>query len=561
MALAIATVWLLGAAGAAQAEKRVALVIGNSKYVHASELKNPANDANAIAASLADLDFHVIKGVDLDQNGMRAKIQEFARSINNAQVALLFYAGHGLQVDGQNYLLPINAELSNEIDLQFQGVAVDFLLRVMENRNRTSIVLLDACRNNPLAARLARSMSKGRAANVSQGLARIETGVGTYIGFSTSPDNVALDGDGDNSPFTTALLKHIGTEDEDIESVMRNVREDVIKATNGNQVPWGNSSLVGRGFVFKTADDKKTEEKVASAEPAKPQPQADLAAILQNLANQGNTRSTADTQVEMTYWESIEKSTDPRFFKAYLEQFPNGSFTSLARLKIALLEGKQPENTASKVEPAKPAAEPAAPVAKIEKPATPVVKAEEPKKPEPVAKTATNTPPKADEHKEIQVASLPARETPSVNETAVEDTGPTPEMLKSLQSELNRVGCDAGGVDGIWGRRSQSALEDFVSRRGLEIASIEPSGDILEKLKSVDERVCPLVCGHGFVKKGDICERIIVKRKPTVNKKTATIFSIRKTSQRPTVQFKNGGSAIQNNRHMPRGLDSDGGQM
>ncbi len=543
VALAALMVGMVAAfAGAAQAEKRVALVIGNSSYVHASELKNPSNDANAIAEKLSALDFHVIKGVDLDQNGMRSKVQEFARSINDAQVALLFYAGHGLQVDGQNYLLPINAELNNEIDLQFQGVAVDFLLRVMENRNRTSIVLLDACRNNPLAARLARSMNSGRAATVNQGLARIETGVGTYIGFSTSPDSVALDGDGDNSPFTNALLKHIDTENEDIESVMRNVREDVIKKTNGSQVPWGNSSLVGRGFVFKKGEDKETQ-KVASASPAQTQSSdnSNLTAILQNLANQSATRSSGeDRQIELTYWESIQNSNDPLFFKAYLEQFPNGSFSSLARLKISLLEAKQ---NAGKQESAK-----SEPAPKVEAP-----KQAEVSKPEPTA----------EKQEEIKVASLPESRTLTVEEE--EPAPPSRETLRSLQSELNRVGCSVGGVDGIWGRKSQAALEDFAKRRELKLASIEPGEDILDTLRSVNDRVCPLVCGRGFVKKGDSCERVVVT-KP--RQRTVKRTTVRRTTVAPQIfvqprpRISNTLNNIhQSNRHMPQGVDSDGGQM
>lgn len=542
VALAALTAGMIAAlAGAAHAEKRVALVIGNSSYVHASELKNPSNDANAIAEKLSALDFQVIKGVDLDQNGMRSKVQEFARSINDAQVALLFYAGHGLQVDGQNYLLPINAELNNEIDLQFQGVAVDFLLRVMENRNRTSIVLLDACRNNPLAARLARSMNSGRAATVNQGLARIETGVGTYIGFSTSPDSVALDGDGDNSPFTNALLKHIDTENEDIESVMRNVREDVIKRTNGSQVPWGNSSLVGRGFVFKASAEKETR-KVASAAPAQTQStDSNLTAILQNLANQSATRSSGeDRQIELTYWESIQNSTDPLFFKAYLEQFPDGSFSSLARLKISLLEAKQ---NAGKQESAK-----SEPAPKVEAP-----KKAEVSKPEPAA----------EKQEELKVASLPESRALTVEEE--EPAPPSRETLRSLQSELNRVGCSVGGVDGIWGRKSQAALEDFAKRRELKLASIEPGVDILDTLRSVDDRVCPLVCGRGFVKNGDSCERVVVTKPRTKTVKRTTVRRKTVAPQifvQPRPRIGNTLNNIhQSNRHMPPGVDSDGGQM
>ena len=295
----------------ASAEKRVALVIGNGAYVAAPALKNPVNDARALSARLRELGFDVIEGLDLDEPGMRAAINRFASEIAAANAALLFYAGHGIQVGGQNYLLPVTADLKNEIDLQFQGVAVGFLLRIMESPNRTAIVLLDACRNNPLAAQLARSMPQGRSASVGAGLARIESGVGAYIGFATSPDSIALDGEGDHSPFAQALLKHIGAENLDIEAVMRKVREEVIAATNGSQVPWGNSSLIGRGFVFRVAE-------IARAEPPRPLP----------------------VDNETLYWQSIVDQTKAEYFEAYLAQYPDGAFANLARLKIGELKAQ-----------------------------------------------------------------------------------------------------------------------------------------------------------------------------------------------------------------------------
>lgn len=324
---------LLAAAGFishayAAADKRVALVIGNGAYVAAPALKNPANDAKAVSAKLKTLGFDVIEGLNLDEAGMRAAINRFAEAMPAANAALIFYAGHGIQVGGQNYLLPVTADLKNEIDLQFQGVAVGFLMRIMESPNRTSIVLLDACRNNPLAAQLARSMPAGRGATVASGLARIESGVGAYIGFATSPDAIALDGEGDHSPFTAALLKHIETENLDIEAVMRNVRQEVIDATNGSQVPWGNSSLVGRGFLFRPAEVAAVAGKADPPKTAVPSADADA-----------------------LYWQSIQDASDPKFFEAYLEQFTNGTFAALARLKIEELKAGEPADAAKEAAP------------------------------------------------------------------------------------------------------------------------------------------------------------------------------------------------------------------
>ncbi|GIL00282.1 MAG: hypothetical protein BroJett030_01810 [Alphaproteobacteria bacterium] len=445
---------LLVAAGqsGASAEKRVALVIGNSKYVHAAELRNPSNDAEAMAAALGDLQFNVIKGIDLDENGMRAAVNAFARAIDDAQVALLFYAGHGLQVDGHNYLLPVDAELNNEIDLQFQAVSIDFLLRVMEHRNRTSIVLLDACRDNPLATRLAGSISSARGRSIAPGLARVESGVGTYVGFATSPNSVALDGPGRNSPFTAALLRYIGEEGADIGAVMRHVREDVIRVTNGSQVPWGSSSLIGRGFVFRPAATE-ADAAVAGADEPVAHSQTDVAELLEAAGNR-QARSPADKQVELTFWNSIKDLTDPRFFQAYLEAYPDGVFSGLARLKIAILTGQRPGSES--VAPAPDAATAAA-----DRPA----------------------PPDAEE------ASLDRDDAKPEPAPAI--AGPTREQLRALQEELNRVGCAVGAVDGLWGRRSQQALEEFVRRGGIEVASVEPSVELLDLIGQQRGQICP----------------------------------------------------------------------
>src|SRR5581483_2136062 len=187
----------------AAADKRVALVIGNSAYVSAPALANPVNDASDIAAALQGVGFEVILGTDLAKPAFDGKVRDFARILDRADVALLFYAGHGLQVAGRNYLIPVDAKLQIERDLDFEAISVDFVLKQMEleREGKTNVVFLDACRDNPLARNLARSMGT-RSASIGQGLAQVQTGVGTFIAYSTQPGNVALDGQGRNSPFT-----------------------------------------------------------------------------------------------------------------------------------------------------------------------------------------------------------------------------------------------------------------------------------------------------------------------------------------------------------------------
>jgi len=406
--------------GAAAAE-RVALVIGNSAYRSASALKNPRNDADAIAAALERLDFKVIKGTDVDQVGLKAVVREFTREIETAKVALFFYAGHGLQVNGRNYLIPVDATLQREADIDFEAMDVNFVLRQLERKDRTNIVFLDACRNNPLTTKLAAGMGS-RSVFIGRGLARVETGVGTFIGFATQPDNVALDGEGNNSPFTEALLKYIETPGLDIDLLMRRVREDVILATSGKQVPWSNSSLVGDRVVLKTAP---------TVEPAKPTAPVATGAD--------------DLYLELVYWDSVKTSKNASILKSYLAKYPNGNFAALARAMIEEIEGGKRAN----VEPVEPPAESKAdqPAAAPEKPVANLPAAEEPapEKPkveeqkaapqpivtEPVAKLAPAEPPAAKAKKPPAVQKKKI-EKPRVVKQPVEKK---PRVKRAEQSE------------------------------------------------------------------------------------------------------------------------------
>ena len=239
--------------GQAHAEKRTALIIGNAHYTHAGPLANPANDANDIATALKELGFNVVLGLDLDKPAFDAKVREFSASLADADTAVLFYAGHGLQVAGRNYLVPVDADLKSERDLDFQAISLDFVLKQMEleRENKTNIIFLDACRDNPLARNLARSMGT-RSTSLGKGLAEVQTGVGTFVAYSTQPGNVALDGTGRNSPFAAALTQGIRAPGRDLTAMMIGVRKQVLAETEGKQVPWDHSALVG-AFYFNAA--------------------------------------------------------------------------------------------------------------------------------------------------------------------------------------------------------------------------------------------------------------------------------------------------------------------
>ncbi|MEZ5818475.1 MAG: caspase family protein [Hyphomicrobiaceae bacterium] len=301
------------------AAQRIALVIGNAAYKETTPLKNTLNDAKDVAAALKRLGFEVLEGLDLDKRAMERLIRRFDQELTGAEVALFFYAGHGLQVAGQNYLVPTDARLAAEGDIDFESLPLNLVLRRMEREARTSLVLLDACRDNPLARNLARTMGT-RSTNVGQGLAEVRTGVGTLIAFSTQPGNVALDGSARNSPYTTALLRNIETPGRDVLSTLAAVRGEVVRATSGRQVPWEHTSLLGPVILRPGA---------AGTPP--------LAAASQGASSpSGNPVTTAARRD----WEVVENSTSVRELEAYVRRYSGSFYADLAKARIEDLKSQ-----------------------------------------------------------------------------------------------------------------------------------------------------------------------------------------------------------------------------
>ena len=235
--------------------KRVALVIGNGAYTHVRALPNPPNDAHAIAKSLRDIGFSVSEGIDLDRATMQKTIRDFLREAARAQVAVVYYAGHGVQIDGRNFLVPVDIEFQAGGRMTDAMVDMDTIMAGLDDQVRTNILILDACRNNPMASRVA-SAEPSRAVEAGSGLAAPASlgagstlGAGTLIAFATAPGQVALDGEGANSPFSAALSRHIGTPGLEVQHMLTRVRAEVVAATKSKQVPWSNSSLLGEVYL------------------------------------------------------------------------------------------------------------------------------------------------------------------------------------------------------------------------------------------------------------------------------------------------------------------------
>lgn len=302
----------------ADAPKRVALVIGNGDYEFAPKLANPSFDAKAVAAALRRIGFQVTEGYDLSATRMRTTLAEFAASLPDSSAALIYYAGHGVSVDDENYLLPTDIRLKSPTDLDLNAISVSLVLRQLRREERVNVVILDACRNNPFAAELARA--KTRSIVGERGLSRVEGELarGSLIAFASDPKSIALDGPpGGHSPFTTALLNHVEDPGVSIDTVMSRVRSDVWEATKNKQLPWVNTSIIGE---FELNPAPVSHDASAAAPVAAP-------------------ASAPDRQTrENLMWESAQHSNLSGDYQAYLEAYPAGAFAQMARNRIAALE-------------------------------------------------------------------------------------------------------------------------------------------------------------------------------------------------------------------------------
>lgn len=285
-----------------QAGRRMALVIGNATYKAAPVLKNPLNDAQALATKLTALGFDVRVATDLDGEKFQRSVGEFCadlkKSGEKADAALLFFAGHGVQVRGENYLLPVDGDIRSEVDLKLRTVHLNVVLEAMASAARTSVVLLDCCRENPLP-RLIAADGRSRSVRGDFGLAGMDAPSGAFVAFATQPDNVAEDGTGANSPFTEALIQYIDRPDTPISEMMIHVRRTVYEHTSGRQIPWDRSELF-EPFMFKASDHRVVDVRELSPEE-------------KELAR------------EEEYWKLIKDSGNVELLRSFVQQFPKSS--------------------------------------------------------------------------------------------------------------------------------------------------------------------------------------------------------------------------------------------
>lgn len=292
-------------------ESRLALIIGNASY-QVSPLRNPVNDARLMEAALRDAGFRVFRAENATRREMQRMIRDFGELLKReGGVGLFYFSGHGLQVKGANYLVPVDADIRAEDEVAFDSVDAQSVLEKMESAgNRMNLLILDACRSNPFA-------SAGRAAT--RGLAQMNAPSGTLVAYATAPGTVALDGAGTNSPYTHHLARAIRQPGMPVEEVFKQVRSAVRRDTNNAQTPWENTALEGQ-FYFRAA----TQVAAPAPTPGPTHSAAPAAAPAADTAS-----------MELAFWDSIKSSARPAELQAYLDRFPNGIFSGLARARLA----------------------------------------------------------------------------------------------------------------------------------------------------------------------------------------------------------------------------------
>jgi uncharacterized caspase-like protein len=493
----------------ALAGKRVALIIGNSNYQNVAPLTNPANDATAITDMFRKASFDLVESRrDLKSQEMRRALRDFGDKARGADIAVIYFAGHGLEVDGINYAVPVDATLERDVDVDDEGIALNRFLLAAEPASQLRLVILDACRDNPFAKKMKRTLASR---SIGRGLAGVEANrPNTFIAFAAKEGSTAADGDGQNSPFSTALLKHLTRPGLDIRKAFGYVRDEVMSATGNQQEPYTTNSLGGNDVTLVPA-------------PAAPPPAV------------GNTNA----EIRRDY-ELAERVGTRGAWDSFLAANPTGFYAELAKAQLGKLaaetgriaatakahdaaeeqarlaaEGARASHQAKAIAQSK-AAEAARLAAENKEQAEEQrlaaekarLEAETANKLEP-ANVASAEPvrpsedqPNADKPGAPAVASL----TPSGQ--ANPDRMVQQDIPRALQTELRRVGCKTGDIDGEWNASARRALALFNDNAGTKLDVKVASIDALEVVKARTGRVCPLDCERGSRASGDRCVKI-----------------------------------------------------
>ena len=484
----------------ARAEKRVALVIGISRYQQVPPLDNPAHDAAAMGALFRKAGFDVVDDKrDLGIVDLRRAVREFSEKAQDADIAVVYYAGHGIEVDGLNYLVPADAKLARDFDVDDEAVSLDRVLRALDPVKRLRLVILDACRDNPLAGTIKKSVATR---SIGRGLAKVEpTTPNTLVAFATKAGAVADDGNGENSQYTSALVKYIAEPGVDVRVAFGRVRDEVLKRTSNRQEPFVYGSLGGDNLAL-------------VPQPAKPMDTEADARIDYEYAAQIGTREV---------WDS------------FIEKHPTGFYSNLSRAQVKrLVAAEQSQAVADNAR--RNAEEQAAQKAeKLQKRLEELAKAqskelEEAKKQAELAQQRAEAARQEVEQAKRQAVEEAKRQVEqakgAANENAEKIAASTPDqpgqpaapasspkigqadIARLLQAHLKRVGCNSGKIDGDWDEGSQRSLELFNKNAKTKFDTKIASLAALDAVRNEADRVCPLICSRGERAAGDHCVQI-----------------------------------------------------
>lgn len=490
------TVVLMFGAEPAFAGKRVALVLANSAYQHAPSLANPVNDGAVMAKTLKDAGFDVVDSRhDLTALDTRRVLREFADSTRDADIAVVYYAGHGIEVEGSNYLIPVDARLERDTDVYDEALSLDRVLVAVEPAKQLRLVILDACRDNPFGRTMKRTLALR---SIGRGLAQVEpASSNTLIAYSAKAGFTAQDGDGANSPFTIALSKHLTTPGLDVRRAFGFVRDDVLKSTGNKQEPFVYGSLGGEDVPLVPVKAPVTAAAPASAPATNPQ---------------------ADTRRD--YELALQVGNKPAW-EAFLAQHPDGFYANLAKLQLDKIQAEQVHSVA--IEKAKQAEAERDRLAALgaqkdaqAKAAADAKAAEQAQLTAQKAKEQAQQQAAAAEQQRVNLAAAAPGAAPAstaspagTNVAALTPSTTPADLNRSVQTELGRVGCFSGQADGNWSTSSQRSLSQFNRYAGTRLDVKVASTDALDTVKSKQSRVCPLVCDHGFKADGNTCTKIV----------------------------------------------------
>jgi uncharacterized caspase-like protein len=523
-ALMLATLIFLVSSAQAEAGKRVALVVGMSKYKEVARLANPARDADAITNLFRRAGFDVVDSErDLTIADLRRVVREFAEAARDADIAVVYYAGHGIEMDGNNYLIPTDAKLLSDFDVQDETMSLDRVLRALDPVKRLKLVILDACRDNPFAKSMKRTIAT-RA--IGRGLAEIEPAASdTLVAFAAKAGAVASDGDGQNSPFAAALVKHLTEPGLDLRIAFGRVRDDVLRSTGNRQEPFVYGSLGGDTLAlvpqkvdpdaqakvdYELAAQIGTKEAWDSflgrhgtgyfAELALAQTRK-ITAAQENRSKADDARRDAEAQASL---KAVE-------YRRQLEE-QSARETEQARQKLSEQAKKDLEEQRRQLaEQSKQELEKAR-----QQLALAQQQAEAARQQVDEAKRQGAAEAKAQiELKSTTAAAQPGEKVAVLNpgQSQPVEGGSSPSAMRMdpsdiarlLQAHLKRVGCTEGLLDGKWDESSQKALDLFNKNAGTKFDVKIASLDALDAVRGRADRVCPLVCGKGQKPDGDRC--------------------------------------------------------